>query len=40
MPLSTVLENFRFIPLAKCGHKPWIERQARDRFFALLEEEL
>jgi pimeloyl-ACP methyl ester carboxylesterase len=40
VPLSTVLENFRFILLAKCGHKPWIERQARDRFFALLEEEL
>jgi pimeloyl-ACP methyl ester carboxylesterase len=39
-PLSTVLEDFRFILLAKCGHKPWIERQARDRFFALLEEEL
>lgn len=40
MPLSTVLADFRFILLAKCGHKPWIERQARDRFFALLEEEL
>ena len=40
MPLSTVLKDFRFILLAKCGHKPWIERQARDRFFALLEEEL
>jgi pimeloyl-ACP methyl ester carboxylesterase len=40
MPLSTVLEDFRFILLDKCGHKPWIERQARDRFFALLEAEL
>jgi pimeloyl-ACP methyl ester carboxylesterase len=40
LPLSKVLEDFRFILLAKCGHKPWIERQARDRFFALLEEEL
>jgi pimeloyl-ACP methyl ester carboxylesterase len=40
LPLSAVLENFRFILLDKCGHKPWIERRARDRFFALLEDEL
>ena len=40
LPLSTVLEDFRFILLTRCGHKPWMERQARDRFFSLLEEEL
>jgi len=39
-PLSTVLRDFRFILLEKCGHKPWIERQARERFFAILEGEL
>ena len=39
-PLAAVLKDFRFILLGKCGHKPWIERQARDRFFALLGEEL
>ena len=26
--------------LADCGHTPWIERQARDRFFALLRQEI
>ncbi len=39
-PLSSVLENFRFILLENCGHKPWIERQARDEFFRVLREEL
>ncbi|MEJ2200169.1 MAG: alpha/beta hydrolase [Desulfuromonadaceae bacterium] len=39
-PLADVLENFRFILLPNCGHKPWIERQARDRFLNILEEEL
>ena len=39
-PLSAILNDFRFIILGNCGHKPWIERQARDRFFAILEEEL
>ena len=39
-PLTAVLGDFSFILLDKCGHKPWIERQARERFFAILEEEL
>ena len=39
-PLSTVLKDFRFILLENCGHKPWIERQARERFFAILDGEL
>lgn len=39
-PLSAVLGDFRFILLDKCGHKPWIERQARERFFEILEGEL
>jgi pimeloyl-ACP methyl ester carboxylesterase len=39
-PLSTVIRDFRFILLKNCGHKPWIERQARDRFFQFLQEEL
>ena len=39
-PLSPILKDFRFILLEKCGHKPWIERQARDRFYAILEGEL
>ena len=32
-PLSSVLTDFRFILLKKCGHSPWMERQARDEFF-------
>ena len=39
-PLSAILENFRFILLKNCGHKPWVERRARDRFYAILKEEL
>lgn len=38
-PLST-LKDFRFILLEKCGHKPWLERQARDKFYEMLKEEL
>jgi pimeloyl-ACP methyl ester carboxylesterase len=39
-PLSAVLKNFHLILLANCGHKPWIERQARDKFYETLKEEL
>ncbi|MHA2296106.1 MAG: alpha/beta fold hydrolase [Candidatus Hodarchaeales archaeon] len=38
--LSLVLKNFHFILLENCGHKPWIERQVRDKFFTILEHEL
>jgi len=39
-PLSAALESFRLILLNNCGHKPWIERQARDKFYAVLKKEL
>ena len=39
-PLSAVLKSFSFIPLANCGHKPWIERQAKDDFYTILKREL
>ena len=39
-PLSAILKSFQFILLKKCGHKPWIERQARDQFYEILKEEL
>jgi len=39
-PLSATLKSFRFILLTNCGHKPWIERQARDEFYRILKEEL
>jgi pimeloyl-ACP methyl ester carboxylesterase len=40
IPLARVARDFRFILLEKCGHRPWIELEARDAFFALLELEL
>ena len=39
-PLSAVLKDFRFVLLQQCGHKPWIERQAKEEFFRVLEAEL
>jgi len=39
-PLAAVLKDFRFIRLDRCGHLPWIERHARDRFFAILKAEV
>jgi pimeloyl-ACP methyl ester carboxylesterase len=39
-PLSRILKNFRFILLKNCGHKPWIEQEAKDRFFDCLKNEL
>ena len=39
-PLSDILKSFRFILLENCGHRPWIERQARDKFYRILKEEL
>ena len=39
-PLSRVLKDFRFILLEKCGHRPWLERSARDRFYNILKQEL
>ena len=39
-PLSRVLKDFRLILLEKCGHRPWLERSARDRFYNILKQEL
>lgn len=39
-PLSGVLKDFRFILLEKCGHCPWLERSARDRFYDILKSEI
>lgn len=38
--LSQVVKNFHFILLSNCGHQPWAERNARERFFQILKEEL
>ncbi|MFO8020230.1 MAG: alpha/beta hydrolase [Promethearchaeia archaeon] len=39
-PLSRVIEDFQFIPLEKCGHKPWIEKKAKANFFNILEKQI
>ena len=39
IPLFRVIKNFRFILLENCGHRPWLERSARDRFYEILSEE-
>ena len=39
-PLSRVVKDFRFILLEKCGHYPWRERYARDRFYEILRSEI
>jgi len=39
-PLSRILKNFRLVTLKNCGHEPWIERHAKDRFYRILKEEL
>ena len=39
-PLSGSVKSFRFILLKNCGHMPWIERQARGKFFEILNKEL
>lgn len=39
-PLSAVLADFTFIMLERCGHTPWLERQARDQFFAVVRNAL
>lgn len=39
-PLSVVLKNCTFYLLKKCGHHPWMEKEARDEFYKVLEQEL
>ena len=40
LPLSSVLKSFRFFLLQESGHKPWIERRSRDKFYQILDHEL
>ena len=39
-PLSRTLKDFQFILLQNCGHQPWIERSAKDRFYNILKKEV
>jgi len=40
IPLAKELTNFRFVLLEKCGHRPWIERNASEAFYKLLVKEI
>jgi len=40
LPLSGVLSDFRFVLIKNCGHTPWLEKDARDQFYQILEIEL
>ena len=37
-PLKEALPDFEFILLEKCGHRPWIERGASEKFYKTLVE--
>ncbi len=39
-PLRNILKDFRFVLLKNCGHRPWLERRARDDFYGILRAEL
>ena len=39
-PLNSVLRDFKFILIEKCGHKPWMEQFAKNKFYKILKEEL
>ena len=39
-PLAAHVKDFRMVMLEKCGHTPWSERHAMDRFYEILEHEL
>ena len=39
-PFSKYVREFRFFLLEKCGHYPWLEKLAKDRFYEILDEVL
>jgi len=39
-PLSKELKDFRFVLLEKCGHRPWLERNASEQFYKVLVDEI
>jgi pimeloyl-ACP methyl ester carboxylesterase len=39
-PLEEVIEDFEFVLMQRCGHTPWMERQAADLFFRHLTDRM
>lgn len=37
-PLSETLHSFKMIKLEKCGHYPWLEKEAKESFYKALKE--
>jgi pimeloyl-ACP methyl ester carboxylesterase len=40
IPLSKTIKDFKFILLKNCGHYPWFEKLAKDKFYEILRGEL
>lgn len=40
LPLENRLRDFTFYLLEKCGHSPWKERFATEKFYEILKEEI
>lgn len=40
IPLENRLSNFKMLVLDKCGHEPWKEYYAKEKFFEILKKEL
>lgn len=39
-PLSQVVKDFKLISLKDCGHRPWREQLAQEKFYEILKKEL
>jgi len=39
-PLGAVIKNFNFILLKDCGHRPWTEKDAKQKFYEILKKEI
>ncbi|MFP4364908.1 MAG: alpha/beta fold hydrolase [Spirochaetia bacterium] len=40
IPLSNHIKDFKFYLLNNCGHHPWYEKLAKDKFYEILKSEL
>jgi pimeloyl-ACP methyl ester carboxylesterase len=40
VPLKNLLNEFTMVRIGKCGHSPWMEKQARDAFYDILKKNL
>ncbi|MEN8119165.1 MAG: alpha/beta hydrolase [Bacteroidota bacterium] len=40
IPLSDLVADFKFHLFEKCGHTPWIEKYASEKFYNILQDEL